>query len=309
MKKSLDIEDILFKSRDIFFHFVNECNERYRSNDDLDYYRKIVQAHRKINNIEDILKDESFIIQIRETLVKWDMDKRTADLQSIEIIKRNILAHENILKYLYNYKLHKVISLTNDEGENIFKKIKFVFKELGIMKSKRQIVGGSKTLHFLLPDLVLPIDGKYTMNYFYGDNKYSDKIDTEFEIFKDIFIRSHKIANKLNLCESDIDGVKWNTSIPKLIDNAIIGFSQEFESFIDQSQDDCIDNFINSLSKYTSFTLHDKSQLKNYLEDRRRKYINSERKKIKDKLILIKAKEAGLIVTEEEIDNYLARKH
>lgn len=309
MKKSLDIEDILFKSRDIFFHFVNECNERYRSNDDLDYYRKIVQAHRKINNIEDILKDESFIIQIRETLVKWDMDKRTADLQSIEIIKRNILAHENILKYLYNYKLHKIISLTNDEGENFFKKIKFVFKELGIMKSKRQIVGGSKTLHFLLPDLVLPIDGKYTMNYFYGDNKYSDKIDTEFEIFKDIFIRSHKIANKLNLCESDIDGVKWNTSIPKLIDNAIIGFSQEFESFIDQSQDDCIDNFINSLSKYTSFTLHDKSQLKNYLEDRRRKYINSERKKIKDKLILIKAKEAGLIVTEEEIDNYLARKH
>lgn len=309
MKKSLDIEDILFKTRDIFFHFVNECNERYRSNDDLNYYRKIVQAHRKINNIEDILKDESFIIQIRETLVKWDMDKRTADLQSIEIIKRNILAHENILKYLYNYKLHKIISLTNDEGENIFKKIKFVFKELGIMKSKRQIVGGSKTLHFLLPDLVLPIDGKYTMNYFYGDNKYSDKIDTEFEIFKDIFIRSHKIANKLNLCESDIDGVKWNTSIPKLIDNAIIGFSQEFESFIDQSQDDCIDNFINSLSKYTSFTLHDKSQLKNYLEDRRRKYINSERKKIKDKLILIKAKEAGLIVTEEEIDNYLARKH
>jgi hypothetical protein len=92
------------------------------------------------------------------------------------------------------------------------------------MKSKRQIVGVSKALHFLLPDLVIPMDGEYTMNCFFGYNKYSDNIETESKIFKDIFTKSHEIVKKLNLCHADVDNNKWNTSVPKLIDNAMIGF-------------------------------------------------------------------------------------
>ena len=48
--------------------------------------------------------------------------------------------------------------------------------------------------------------------------------ESESKTFKDIFIDSFEIARTLKLTEKDVDGIKWNTSIPKLIDNAIIGF-------------------------------------------------------------------------------------
>jgi hypothetical protein len=98
------------------------------------------------------------------------------------------------------------------------------------MKSKRRIVGVSKTLHFLLPHLVMPIDSTYTMLYFYGSNKYHDKAEKEFETFLDIFTKIHRITRQLNLTINDVDGEQWNTSIPKLIDNAIIGFDKYMNS-------------------------------------------------------------------------------
>jgi len=49
--------------------------------------------------------------------------------------------------------------------------------------------------------------------------------------------------------------------------------------------------------------------LRDYLEERRDKFVNSERQKIKKKIIIIKAKEAGITVSDEEIDNFLKDKH
>ena len=297
-----NIEDILFKSRAIFFHFVNECNKRYRSGDDLEYYQTIIQTHRKINNIETILEAESFLNKVRDTLVKWNMDDRAADLQSIEVISKNILTHKRILKDLYVFKLHKINSFTNSEGQDIMAKIKFVFKKLNVMSSKRQTVGVSKTMHFLLPDLIPPVDGKYTLNFFYGNNQYSGEIEKEYETFKDIMIRFHHITRTLNLSDSDIDDEKWNTSVPKLIDNAIIGFSKEFEEFLDNFQDEGIENFIKSVSNIASI---DNYLLREYLEKRKNSYLNAKRKKIKEIIMRRKAREAGIKVSEEEIDDYL----
>ena len=96
-------------------------------------------------------------------------------------------------------------------------------------ESKRRIVGVSKAMHFLLPDLVLPIDGKYTMTCLFGYNKYSDNAEKEFETFKDIVVFSKYVVKSLNLTDEDVDGIQWNTSIPKLIDNAMIGFAKFIE--------------------------------------------------------------------------------
>ena len=299
-----NIEDILFKSRELFFHFVDECNNRYRNEKDLEYYRNIIEIHRRLNNIEDILKSEGFLDLLRNTLVEWDMNKRAAELQEIDIIKKNILSHESILKELYKYKLHEIFSLADEEGKIILNKLNFIFKHLNISKTKRQLVSISKTLHFLLPDLVLPMDGRYTMS-FYRYSNIPENLDGQFNIFKDVFIKSHHITKKLILSTNDLDNVMWNTSVPKLIDDAIIGFSKEFEEFVDNDNDRGIINFLDSLSKYTKFSSY---YLRDYLEERRDKFVNSERQKIKKRIIIIKAKEAGITVSDEEIDNYLKNK-
>jgi len=303
----MGIEDILFKSRDLFFHFVKECNDRYRNDKDLEYYRNIVEIHRRLNNIEDILRSEGFLDLLRDTLIEWDMNKRRAELQDIDVIRRNIFLHESILKELYKYKLQEIISLTNDEGVKIISKLNFIFKNLNISKTKRQLVSVSKTLHFLLPDLVLPMDGRYTMN-FYGYSNIPEKIDDQFKIFKDVFVKSYHISKKLILSTNDIDNVMWKTSVPKLIDNAIIGFSQEFENFIDHFDDDNVNNYINLLTKYTSFAPHENYPLNKYLDERREKIIKVEREKAREAILIQKAKDAGITITDEEIYNYLNRK-
>ena len=93
------------------------------------------------------------------------------------------------------------------------------------MKTKRKIVGVSKTMHFLLPDLVMPVDGKYTMNAFFGYNKLSKTVASEFDDMYSILQRFHDIAYKYKLSYNNCSVGGWNTSVPKLIDNAIIGLT------------------------------------------------------------------------------------
>ena len=61
------------------------------------------------------------------------------------------------------------------------------------------------------------------MNSFYGYNKYSNTPQKEFADFWEIIERSLEITEHLALCPDDVDGIGWKVSVPKLIDNAIIG--------------------------------------------------------------------------------------
>ena len=176
-----------------------------------------------------------------------------------------------------------------------------------IMKYRRRIVGVSKAMHFLLPDLVMPIDSTYTMPYFYGTNKYNEKAEKEFQNYLDIFTRTHRIRNNLKLTDSDVKGGEWNTSIPKLIDNAIIGFDVTLESYFTQFGKETAERFITLLKGLTELTSAEAKYYEKLLEEKRTKLENSLREKIREKLIIQKAREAGITVSEEEIKAELAK--
>ena len=156
-----------------------------------------------------------------KTLEEWDMNQRGARLAPFEIFRESIIANKDDLFRLYKYKLYDNL---DSRINTIINLIENVFSDLKVMGSRRRIVGVSKTLHFLLPDLVMPIDSKYTMPAFYGYNKYSNNDEEELKTFKDIFKKTYQITRSLNLSPTDADGDRWKTSVPKLIDNAFIGF-------------------------------------------------------------------------------------
>jgi hypothetical protein len=114
--------------------------------------------------------------------------------------------------------------LSEKDIQKVQQQLKVLFCGLKIMATKRRIVGVSKALHFLLPDLALPIDSSNTMLAFYGYNRYEVGEIKESKTYSDIFEKSYKIAKQLNLTESDVNDCGWSCSVPKLIDNAIIGF-------------------------------------------------------------------------------------
>ena len=118
----------------------------------------------------------------------------------------------------------EALSLYERVGFRVSSKIENLFRGIHITQNKSKIVGTSKLLHFLVPDLIMPVDRTYTMKFIYGHNKYSQEIAIEIHTFNDIFMQFYNLTKKLSLTDQDIDGLGWNTTIPKLIDNAIMGY-------------------------------------------------------------------------------------
>lgn len=224
LNNKINFINILGASRKVLFYFIEECNKKYRTGDDLNFYREIINLQRKANDLNELINNENFYKKIYDTLEKWNMNQRAAKLTDLDSLQKSIIAYRTDLVELHKYKLYFLQSITDELGHKIIELLSHVFCNLKVMETKRRLVGVSKTLHFLIPDLVMPIDGKYTMRCLYGYNRNAESPEKEFKIFKDIFIKYFQIARKLDLTQNDVDGEKWNTSVPKLIDNACIGF-------------------------------------------------------------------------------------
>jgi hypothetical protein len=211
----------LTQSRKLFFQCVDICNNKYRHGDDLGFYRELIAQHRIIADLNKLIASDAFLQKLYATLEKWDMNKRGARLVDLPTMRDSIRSYREDLCKLYKYRLQM---LSEKDIQKVQQQLKVLFCGLKIMATKRRIVGVSKALHFLLPDLALPIDSSNTMLAFYGYNRYEVGEKKESKTYSDIFEKSYKIAKQLNLTESDVNDCGWSCSVPKLIDNAIIGF-------------------------------------------------------------------------------------
>lgn len=227
------IINLLKANKALFDGSVAYCDNQYHSGNPLVEYRKIINYHRDANNIHQLVHDNDFKQQIVDTLKAWHMNQRGAILEQFNVISESIEDCEEYIIELYDYKLSEMdISALYKIKDILF----LLFRDLKVMKSKRRIVGNSKTMHFLLPNLVMPIDGNYTMPVIYGRNKLSTTISDEFDDLFYIMRVFHEISLTHKLKLSDYDTSRWNTSIPKIIDNAIIGLlnNDNYEELLSQ---------------------------------------------------------------------------
>lgn len=89
-----------------------------------------------------------------------------------------------------------------------------IYSNLHVMKSSGRLVSNSKTMHFILPDLVMPMDRENTLKFFFGNTGESKKR------FLTILECSYQIARAIDLRQY-LDE-EWNLSVTKVIDDAII---------------------------------------------------------------------------------------
>jgi hypothetical protein len=293
MTNQIQLIDIFTKNRQIFFYFVNSCNATYRRGHDLEYYRQIIEMHRTKKDLNYLLDDNMIYALLHKTLEKWNMNQQGAKLASVDTIQKSILSERHNLVKLYNYQLHCLNK--KQVFSEVLPMISNVFHNLKIMASQSKLVGVSKALHFLLPDLVTPVDNKYTLFFF----KKSSGKNKEFNTFEDVFIKTYRITDSLLLKENDFDGKHWNTSIPKLIDNAIIGFYKFTEV-------NSLETVLSMMETLIRLDLDEKYFLRKLLEDHYRKL--PIRQKTKKQILLQKAKQAGITVSEEEIKAEMAKR-
>ena len=189
---------------------ISQTNDVYRSGPDLYFYKRSMYLRKKSNNISDFLKNDYNLEILYATLVSWDMNSRAAKMKYFDEFKNNILSCLNQFEQLEKYE--------NDGNSNIEEMIDIlgiIYTNLNLMKTASQLVSNSKLLHFLFPNMLMPMDRRNTLNYLYGNT--SESPNKYIEIIR----LSYEIMNEHEYFETYMDD-GWNTSVPKLIDNAII---------------------------------------------------------------------------------------
>jgi hypothetical protein len=166
------------------------------------------------------LTDE-FIELIYVTLAAWNMNSRGAKLAEWNTFRKSLRRHKAAFSRLARHRIERLSE--NSLNRILEADIRPLFHSLRLVAdSKPRLVTYSKTLHFILPHLIVPIDRKYTLNYFYGNTNVPKSFDGQFRIFADILRECQRFAILVSLRR--FRDKRWNTNIPKIIDNMIIGY-------------------------------------------------------------------------------------
>ena len=189
---------------------ISDINVRYRSGPDLYFYKKTNELRNQYDNITSYLNVDYNIEILYATLLAWDMNSRGAKMKYYDYFKSNILDCLDLLIQIEEYENnHPTNSI------DIISVLSESYEKLSLMKTKGKLVSNSKLLHFLFPKLCMPMDRVNTLRYFYGNT--NESLNKFIEIFK----LTQEIEYMPVDWEDYLDD-NWNTSVPKLIDNAII---------------------------------------------------------------------------------------
>ena len=185
---------------------------RYREGPDLYFYRKTISLRRH-QPLEELFQadDDRYIELIYATLVSWDMNSRRAKMKYFDEFRSTILDNEQGFLELSTDVLD---ALAAREFMHAKRRCGIIYSNLHAMKTSGRLVSNSKIMHFILPDLVMPMDGGNTLKFFYGNAAGYKKR------FLEILECSYNIAREVDLRQF-LDE-EWNLSITKVIDNAII---------------------------------------------------------------------------------------
>jgi len=201
-----------------------------------------------------VCNDKEYTELLYATLTAWGMNRIGGGpkLQDFEKFCDN-LRNNDLIKTLDSLKGTKLISIDDLELKKLMERVRaayeYLAKENRVMKSGKAIVGVSKTLHHLLPDLLVPVDKTRIINFLHNlkeeDYRPSNgpKNYDSFENYWKCIKVSHYIARSFaeggirepsewttRTSDFQIKNRLMDTSIPKMIDNALLGLSETIKT-------------------------------------------------------------------------------
>lgn len=160
------------------------------------------------------------------TLASWGMHrmgKGGSKMESFDTFRRSVDPLKDKISEAQKLAPRKM----NGEGWTLLKDI---FQGIKVMASGTSLVGNSKVMHHMLPNIVAPIDREYTLRYLRGNTNISNDLDEEWQIMKGIlsgfFIPvacDAEFSCKVSKWMASQDEYPWDTSVLKVVDNLVIG--------------------------------------------------------------------------------------
>jgi hypothetical protein len=175
-----------------------------------------IRLRRELGSATAAVRDDRFLHSLYRTLNAWGIGRRASRLLPENAFAAAVRARQAEIAELENTSIEDLSLDTEATCQRVWKLV----DELGIVQNDTRIVPGTKTLHHILPDVVTPMDRGYTQKFFRWSNPQF-QYDQERK-FRVIFHAFADVARAVRPSQFVTTG--WNSSLTKVIDNAVVGF-------------------------------------------------------------------------------------
>lgn len=179
-------------------------------------HRATIANLKAAGGVEAALADRGFVTSLHRTLLAWRLGMRASYLVSEDEFFRALQAARPAIAALEPFRIDDV-----DVQVDIADQIWRVIDGLRVVNNKAKLVAGTKTLHHLLPDLVVPMDREWTGRFF---GLHAPEWQTNQ---RRTFRRIHELLAGVARASNPADyvtGEGWRTSRTKVLDNALIAY-------------------------------------------------------------------------------------
>ncbi len=180
-----------------------------------EYHQKTIQIRRELGSAKAALKNAEYLETLYRTLKAWGIGSRGSKLK---LFSDFIDVLDNISSDICDLDGLRLDQIATEIG-NVSQEIWKIINKMHIVDNIAKLVPCSKTLHHILPDLIVPMDREYTQLFFGWQNPQFQY--GQYRCFIEAFTSFEYIAREVN--PKQYVGIGWNTSLSKVIDNGIVG--------------------------------------------------------------------------------------
>lgn len=181
-------------------------------------HRATIDRRRELGSVHAAIDDERFTALLHETLQLWGIGRRASRLAPLDAFRARLAAVAEDIDRFDGF------GIGSEEFDAVASaaSLDHLIRQLSVVDNQSLIVAGTKTLHHLLPDLVPPMDRRWT-GAFFGWWP-ADPQARQTAIFTEAFRSFEEIARATD--PARLVGSGWRTSSTKVLDNAVVAYCQ-----------------------------------------------------------------------------------
>ena len=144
-----------------------EANEAFPG-PSLYFHLRAVERRRQHQTVRSLLDDTRFLEYAYAVLPAWGMHRMGAQAAKVGEFSQITTALREAAPAPEQLWPQRITILSQQEADKVAATAWEVIAHIKVSTSRTQIVAGSKMLHHPLPDLIPPIDRRYTFRFFTG---------------------------------------------------------------------------------------------------------------------------------------------
>jgi hypothetical protein len=195
-----------------------QANVPFTKPRELTLHRLVIDRRRELGAVAAALEDEAFLDALFATLILRGIGTRGTKLVPRAQFAVALESHKDEISELERFSIED----PELDVTAVAERLSALSKDLGIVENVATVEPGSKALHYLLPDLVPPLDRHWTGKFFRWGQQ--DALAHSQKVWMEAFTNLALVASQVS--PARLLDEEWNSSTPQILDNALIGYCQ-----------------------------------------------------------------------------------